>query len=164
MSRSTAKILCLLGVSPRLLPNRLVPCMIYGMSDTNAVELGSADVCDATITATVKGLLKGKGYDNPDTLASHLGVTPQTIYNHYNGTSWKAWEVAAVATFFGIDVGRLYDGLGGLFLPDPFLRGGQRTLKPVPSPAKRRRSGRDVTTRYRASCQPPLMVLVSPAA
>lgn len=90
-------------------------------------------------------------------------------------STWRNWEAGAqphkvqdvarrIAERTAVDYGWI---VGGPDSANPTSRGAdQPPLRLVDAPAvpERRRSGRDVTTRYRASCQPPLMVLVSPAA
>ena len=49
-------------------------------------------------------------------MARALGLSPSSLFLKLaGGSAWKAWEVAAVAQHFGVSVGDLYSGLGGVF-------------------------------------------------
>ena len=94
------------------------------------------DVTDQTISAAVRALLSGRGY-SPDELCEVTNTTASTLFRKLNGSSpWKAREVAAIAEFFDVSIGALYDGLGGI-VAGPSRRSGAGTRK-NPSPANRR--------------------------
>lgn len=74
---------------------------------------------DATIAASVRALCSGRDVA-PEMVAAVVGMTKSSIYNKLKGASpWKASEVSDIASYFGVRVGDLYDGLGGKFTPQP---------------------------------------------
>ena len=99
-----------------------------------------------TISAAVRALLSGRGY-SPDALCEVTDTTASTLFRKLNGSSpWKAREVAAIAEFFDVSVGALYDGLGGI-VAGPSRRPGAGTRR-SPSPANR--EGASVSLSQRA--------------
>ena len=67
---------------------------------------------DERISAAVRALAAGRGIRNSD-LAPILGAGKTATFAKLKGEApWKAAEVAALADFFEVSVGELYDGLG----------------------------------------------------
>lgn len=84
------------------------------------VALPTAFMADDTIRRTIKALVEGKGV-NPDDVAEAAGISRSTYFSKMAGKgsaqAFKAGEVARIATFLGVTVAQLYDGLGGTFVP-----------------------------------------------
>lgn len=112
---------------------------------------------DDTIRRTVKGLISGHGL-RVETVAAAVDMTPATLYRRLAGKgrsqAFVAGEVAALADYFNVPVGDLYDGLGGRFGPGSsagISASRHLTLLPGVSTAPH---GRNPT------CQPPLLAVV----
>ena len=75
-----------------------------------------------TIRGTVRGLLKGRGL-SVDDIAPLAGMSASTLYRKLAGKgekdAFKAGEVASLARVLKVEVGQLYSGLGGAFVPSP---------------------------------------------
>lgn len=78
------------------------------MSTAAAAETGPTP--DETIRRTVRALRSAYEIDARD-LASHLGISRQSLYNRLNGVApWLAAEVAGLATFFNCEISDFYTG------------------------------------------------------
>lgn len=78
---------------------------------TQPISPDEPDV-DERIAAAVRALAAGRGVRTVD-LAPVIGVGKTRIFAKLKGEAvWKASEVDAVARYFGVSVGDLFDGLG----------------------------------------------------
>lgn len=85
---------------------------IGSMSTVNDHESDPRHDDDARISAAVRALAAGNGLKNAE-IAPILGIHRSSVFAKIKGeTSWKASEVAALARYFGVPVGDLFDGLG----------------------------------------------------
>ena len=85
---------------------------IFAMSAVNDTDPAPGHDDDARISAAVRALAAGNGLKNAE-LAPILGIHRASVFAKIKGeTSWKASEVAALARFFDVPVGDLFDGLG----------------------------------------------------
>ena len=75
---------------------------------------------NATIAATVNGLLAGRGLKNDD-VATRLGISGATLHRRRNNESdFTAAEVAELVDIFDLSsVEDLYSGLDGRLVPTP---------------------------------------------
>lgn len=72
---------------------------------------------DGRIAATVRALASGRD-ESVEYVALRCGMTRSQLYDRLNGTSpWKAAEIEALASHFGVEITELYDGMGGKFGP-----------------------------------------------
>ncbi len=96
----------------------------------------AAEDTDLVISGAVRALLAARGLAADD-LRPVLGVSRGAVFTKLNSSSpWKAREVAALAEFFDVSVGALYDGLGGIVTGTG--RGSGAGRRKNPSPANRR--------------------------
>ncbi|MBO0866254.1 MAG: hypothetical protein J2P16_14410 [Mycobacterium sp.] len=74
---------------------------------------------DRLVAASVRALASGHD-ESIDQVAASCAMTKSALYERLKGArSFKAHEVAALAHHFRVQVGDLYDGLGGRFGPPP---------------------------------------------
>lgn len=101
---------------------------------------------DDTVRQTIKALMSGRGL-TAETLAPEVNMSVATLYRRFGGKgasqAFKAGEVASMARFFKVEVGEIYDGLGGKFFPIPpdggssVTTGGYPYSRHVANPADR---------------------------
>lgn len=97
-----------------------------------------------TIRWTVRGLLKGRGLSVED-IAPQVGMSASTLYRklagHGDKDAFKAGEVATLARVLNVQVGQLFDGAGGMFVPpqppDGGAAAGSTYSYPVPASVTR---------------------------
>lgn len=81
-----------------------------------------ADDVNDTIRASVRALMKGRALST-EQLASLSGMASSTLYKRLAGKgsqqAFAAGELGVIAAVLNVEVGRLYDGLGGTFGPGP---------------------------------------------
>lgn len=71
-----------------------------------------APTTDERIAAAVRALAAGRGVRSVD-LAPVIGIGKTRVFAKLKGEAmWKASEVEAVAAYFDVSVGDLFDGLG----------------------------------------------------
>ncbi|UNX54123.1 helix-turn-helix domain-containing protein [Georgenia sp. TF02-10] len=89
-------------------------------TQTTRIAPPTGPEAEDTIRRTVKGIMKGRGL-TVEEVAPRLGMAVSTLYRklagHGNRDAFRAGEVASLADVLGVEVGRLYDGAGGMFTP-----------------------------------------------
>lgn len=82
------------------------------MSELPNREHTAGASADERISAAVRALAAGRGVKNAE-LGPVIGAGRATIFAKVKGdTPWKANEIEAIAEFFDVSVGDLFDGLG----------------------------------------------------
>lgn len=88
------------------------------MPKKNVVTIGQYPTPDdAIVSASVKAICELRRADKV-VVAHAASLSKDQLYDRLRGdTYWRASEVAAIARYFHIRIGDLYDGLGGRFAP-----------------------------------------------
>lgn len=95
---------------PHVLSTEEVP----GMTAASDVRT-AADEVEQNISDVLKQLMTRRDETNAD-LAALLHCDVQTVgRKRRNERPWRAWEVRALATHYGWDVGVFYEGVDALF-------------------------------------------------
>ena len=82
------------------------------MSELPNHDLSAVTTADQRIAAAVRALAAGRGVKNAE-LAPVIGTGRATVFAKVKGeVPWKANEIEAVADYFDVSVGELFDGLG----------------------------------------------------
>ena len=82
------------------------------MSEAVDAQSNRSPSADQRIAAAVRALAAGRGIKNSE-LAPIIGTSRATVFAKVKGDApWKAEEIEAVATYFGVTVGDLFGGLG----------------------------------------------------
>lgn len=91
------------------------------------------DRADDTIRRTIDAIVKGKGL-RPDDVAAAAGMSRSTYFakmaGHGTKNAFKAGEVALIANYLEVPVSKLFDGLGGTFIPPLPPEGGSNGRHP----------------------------------
>jgi DNA-binding XRE family transcriptional regulator len=80
------------------------------------------EVIDQRIGRTVRALIAARDI-TVDDVAVAIDISRGSLFSKFKGTApFKAWEVAALADYFGVPIADLYEGLAtrlGVHIPAP---------------------------------------------